>query len=308
MAQDSKIQWTHHTFNPWVGCTKVSDGCKFCYAETLMDTRYGKAKWGPKGTRVIKADSGWREPLKWNRLAEQAGERHRVFCASLADVFEGGATMPAEEWPKVEAARARLFDLIYQTPQLDWLLLTKRPENIMAAVFRAYDGEHATGGSRPMLQRWWYHLEPPPNVWLGTSVENQQAVGRVDCLRQVPAVVRFLSCEPLIGPVDLPLDGIDWVIVGGESGPGARPCDVDGIRSVVRQCRDATVPVFVKQLGGNVRDLNTTSASHFPDNQCWPKGTRTDHHRVLLNNRKGGDPSEWPEDLRVRQFPEVSHV
>lgn len=131
MAENSKIEWTHHTFNPWRGCTKVSEGCKFCYAETMSGRNPGTLGiWGPRGTRVVAAESYWRQPLKWDKAAEAAGEQHRVFCASLADVFEGPESMPASEWPKVQAARAQLFGFIEATPHLDWLLLTKRPQNI----------------------------------------------------------------------------------------------------------------------------------------------------------------------------------
>lgn len=160
MGQDSKIEWTHHTFNPWRGCTKVSDGCKHCYAETMSKRNPSVlGVWGPRGRRVVAAESYWRQPLAWNCDAEQAGERRRVFCASLADVFEGPETMPAESWPVVEAARARLWRLIEVTPWLDWLLLTKRPVNA------------AQNSYVPIT--WWERW--PDNVWIGTSVENQAA-------------------------------------------------------------------------------------------------------------------------------------
>lgn len=227
MGADSKIEWTHHTFNPWMGCTKVSPECANCYAEELMDTRYGKTKWGPRGLRVIKAESGWREPLKWNRDAASKGERARVFCASLADVFEWNDTMPKEAWAAVCAARERLFNLIDETPWLDWLLLTKRPENIRKAM-----------------------PSPPLNVWLGTSVGNANAKHRIDTLRNTPASVRFLSCEPLIGPLGkLNLDGIHWVIAGGESGPHARPMHPEWAREIRDQCQAAGVAFFFKQWG-----------------------------------------------------------
>lgn len=131
MAENSKIEWTTHTFNPWRGCTKVSEGCRNCYAET-MSGRNPKVLgvWGPSGTRVVASEAMWREPLKWNADAAKRGVHARVFCASLADVFEGPETMPADAWPKVRAARVRLFHLMNATPHLDWLLLTKRPENV----------------------------------------------------------------------------------------------------------------------------------------------------------------------------------
>jgi protein gp37 len=288
MAENSKIQWTDHTFNPWRGCTKVSAGCKNCYAETMSGRNPGTlGVWGPKGTRVVASESYWRQPLKWNREAKAAGERRRVFCASLADVFEGWDTMPAASHDAVMAARKRLGKLINDTPYLDWLLLTKRPENVLALA-------------ADMWVRFVRDAPLPVNVWIGTSVENQETADkRIPELLKVPAAVRFLSCEPLLGPIDFfhgPKDwglltGIHWVIVGGESGPGARPCDVNWIRSIVGQCRAAGVEVFVKQLGAQPHD--TSDGSDRPN-----AGTLID-----LNDRKGGDLAEFPPDLRVREFP-----
>ena len=119
MAENSKIEWTDHTFNPWIGCTKVSDGCKNCYAESLMDKRWGKVKWGPQGQRQRTSDENWKKPFAWDRQAAKQGIRYRVFCASLADVFEDNDQV--SDW------RLDLFDMIKVTPNLDWLLLTKRP-------------------------------------------------------------------------------------------------------------------------------------------------------------------------------------
>lgn len=261
--EHTKIQWADHTFNPWIGCTKVSEGCKNCYAEAL-DKRFGKRRWGSSAPRERTSEANWRKPLLWNKKAQEAGERHRVFCASLADVFD--AEVP-QKW------RNDLWSLIVATPSLDWLLLTKRPQNAR------WDG---------MMPRRWLESGTPANVWVGTSVEDQQtAEKRIPLLLDAPAPVRFLSLEPLLGPVDLTRladdvgardgleAGIHWVIVGGESGPGARPCEVEWIRSIVDQCRLNDVPVFVKQLGS----------------------------RAGLTDPKGGDPAEWPMDLRVREFP-----
>ena len=265
MAENSHIEWTHHTFNPWRGCTKVSEGCKFCYAETLSARNHATlGVWGPKGSRPIAAESYWRQPLKWDRLAKESGERPRVFCASLADVFEGQETMPDDQWEGVVLARSRLFDLIEATQNLDWLLLTKRPENV-----------------RGMTDiRWPDSL--PDNLWIGTSVEDQKTANeRIPHLLQVPTKVRFLSCEPLLGPVSLNIhlsgcggsvfldclrgieewgtddesdtsyseNHIDWVIVGGESGKNARPMHPDWARSLRDQCQAAGVPFLFKQWG-----------------------------------------------------------
>jgi protein gp37 len=290
VAENSKIEWTTHTFNPWRGCTKVSAGCANCYAETLSGrnpTTLGV--WGPNGTRVVAAESQWRQPLKWERQAkadferwQEAAryarseydavgtyERPRVFCASLADVFEGRGTMPHGFAHTIEAARLRLFRLIHATPNLDWLLLTKRPHLIrdgIAAALRLVD-VYAEDAAADMLTDW-LGGKPPANVWLGTSVEDQKAADeRIPHLLMVPAKVLFLSMEPLLGPVDITrhLDGtgsvvrcahegvegvrLNWVIVGGESGGGSRPMHPNWVRSIRDQCQHAGVAFFFKQWG-----------------------------------------------------------
>lgn len=242
MGENSAIEWTDHTFNPWIGCTKVSPGCDHCYAETLATNRLGVA-WGPHAERRRTAESTWRQPLAWNRKAAREGKRARVFCASLADVFDNQVPV---KW------RDDLWTLIAETPHLDWLLLTKRPQNISQMLPGAWRNE-----------AW-------PNVWLGTTVEHQaEADRRIRHLLAVPAKVRFLSCEPLLGPVDLrhlpswaPRDNFDalmsdgisdarihWVIAGGESGPGARPMHPEWARALRDQCAAAGVPFFFKQWG-----------------------------------------------------------
>lgn len=244
--ENSKIEWTDHTFNPWIGCTKVSPGCQHCYAEALAG-RFGKAEWGPTAHRVQTSAANWRKPLGWARKAKATGKRARVFCASLADVFE--------DRHEVNGWRVSLLELIELTHSLDWLLLTKRPENVTRLI------EQAAGRSVQSF------FERNPHVWIGTSVENQeQADKRIPLLLDVPAPVRFLSCEPLLGPVDLvewlspdishPSHGIlvgdsriDWVIVGGESGPHARWMLPDWVRQVQADCEDANVPFFFKQWG-----------------------------------------------------------
>ena len=222
MAQDSKIEWTDATFNPWWGCTKVSDGCKFCYAHTIAN-RFGHEIWGPGATRRTFGENHWREPLRWNRRAQDNGERTRVFCASMADVFDPEA--PTEE-------RERLWQLIRDTPNLDWQILTKRPHLIAQDLPSDWEDGY-------------------PNVWLGTSVEDERVVNRIEALTNVPAIVHFLSLEPLIGPISqLPLEGIEWAIVGGESGPGARPMNAQWVEDIRLQCETENVPFFFKQWGG----------------------------------------------------------
>lgn len=251
---NSKIEWTTHTFNPWWGCMKVSAGCKNCYAEA-MDKRWDGGNWGPDSNRRPMGEAYWKQPLKWNKSAAAAGVQAKVFCASMGDVFEGHRdTIPHLQ---------RLFVLINQTPNLIWQLLTKRPENIMELV-----------------PSWWIKHGFPPNVWIGTSVEDQPAADtRIPHLLKVPAAVRFLSCEPLLGSIALrrkaiddkeiiqatlmgQLDeysrpvqrGIDWVIAGGESGHGARPMHPDWVRGLRDQCEAADVPFLLKQWGEWVPD------------------------------------------------------
>ncbi len=226
MAKDSAIEWTHHTFNPWWGCTKISPGCKHCYAETFSH-RIGQDIWGARADRRFFGDAHWREPLKWNAEAFAVGERRRVFCASMADVFEHRT--------ELNPVRERLWKLIADTPGLDWLLLTKRPERVLASV--------------PWGKTW------PTNVWAGVTAENQKwAEKRIPLLLELPATVRFLSCEPLLGPLDLQpwtkgKRRVDWVIAGGESGHKARPMNPEWARSLRDQCHAANVAFHFKQWG-----------------------------------------------------------
>jgi protein gp37 len=197
--ENSKIEWTDNTFNPWIGCTRVSPGCQHCYAETLMDQRYGRVKWGPQGTRQRTSEANWKKPLQWNRQAEKEGRRIKVFCASLADVFEDNEQLI--DW------RLDLFEqLIAKTPNLDWLILTKRP-NIAFTFFRV---------RRDLCL---------PNIRMGVSIEDQKrADERREVFRLIPIESKFVSYEPALGPVDWAgWEFIDWLICGGESGPGARP-------------------------------------------------------------------------------------
>ena len=274
MGANTSIAWTDHSWNPWWGCVKVSPGCTNCYAATFAK-RVGEDVWGPNAPRRFFGDKHWAEPLKWNRDAGQAGVRKRVFCASMADVFE-------DRHDLVEP-RERLVQLIHDTPNLDWQILTKRPENVNR-LSPWFDGRNGP--------------EWPRNIWLGTTCEDQQrADERIPHLLAVPAVVRFLSVEPMLGPMDLDFlrgcrgcnhpgnllttwnehgrcsecdgtrhepSGIHWVIVGGESGGGARPFDVAWARSIVAQCREAGVACFVKQLGAHPIEGGTSPRRRGP--------------------------------------------
>ena len=211
--ENSKIEWTDHTFNPWIGCAKVSPGCAHCYAETL-NNRMGWAEWGKGGKRKRTSPANWRKPHQWNASAN--GSRPRVFCASLADWLD--EEVP-DEW------RDDLLNLIAETPNLDWLLLTKRIDRAVG-------------------------MELPENVWLGTSSEDQARWDeRIPVLMSIPATIHFVSAEPLIGPIHMGETRPEWLIVGGESGPKARPMEKDWVRHLHDQCDDRTA-FFFKQWGG----------------------------------------------------------
>lgn len=263
MAENSAIEWTDHTFNPWVGCTKISPGCDHCYAEGWAK-RTGRGElWSHVAERSRTSTANWRLPVKWNAKAQAEGRRYRVFCASLADVFDNAVP---DEW------RADLFALIRSTPHLDWLLLTKRIGNARTMIEQAMRDQGDEGDQHAS----W----PWPNVWIGATIVNQEEADRdIPKLLATPARVRFLSMEPLLGPVNLgkwlwsccgnpttgaeymgqreeiccgepePRDVLDWVIVGGESGPGARPMHPDWARSLRDQCAAAGVPFLFKQWG-----------------------------------------------------------
>jgi protein gp37 len=306
MSANSKIEWTDHTFNPWIGCTKVSPGCAHCYAET-EDKRRGWTPdgWGKGKPRKRTTEAYWRQPRKWDsncRAGAPPAARPRVF-PSLCDWLDDEVRI---EW------LVDFLDLIRLTPNLDWLLLTKRPELWMKRLVKVMKHNEDSGGGRKFHQWILDWVAPigfsraPANVWLGVSVEDQpRAEERVMTLLKTPAAVRFLSCEPLLGPINLrkisatPFitisalekttfahQTVDWVIVGGESGPHARPCAIEWVRDLVLQCQTATIPVFVKQLGA----VPTRDGLYFPPN--------------MIRDRKGGNPAEWPEDIRVR---EMSH-
>ena len=231
MAEHTPIEWTDHTFNPWIGCTKISAACDFCYAEA-WDARglHGlEARWGPHANRTRTSKANWSITLRLQKKAKAEGKRYRVFCASLADVFDNHKSI-LPEW------RDDLWALIRKCPDLDFLMLTKRPQNI-----RRYLPDDWGDGYQ--------------NVWLGATVESQKEADRLAALTSIPAVVRFLSMEPLMGKVDLSayIDKIDWVITGGENGKNFRPVDPDWFRFLRDQCVAAYVPFLFKQWEGATR-------------------------------------------------------
>lgn len=254
LSSGTLIEWAHFTFNPWIGCTKVSAECKNCYAETWSE-RMGSAAvkgvkvWGPDAARHLTSDANWREPYRWNRAAMEAGERWRAFCASLADIFEGRADL--------DVLRARLWKVVEECTWIDWLFLTKRPENVLAMVPASW------------LTKW------PPHVWIGTSAGTQATFDeRLPHLAKIPAPVRFVSCEPMLGPVDISAyaDAIDWVICGGESGAHARPMNVAHARALRDQCVSLGVAFFLKQWGehdADGSDLGKKNTGRVLDGRTW---------------------------------------
>lgn len=220
MAEKTIIAWTDHTWNLAWGCTKVSPGCKNCYADTLS-ARYGWDVWGPTANRRTFGQKHWDEPLKWNDQAWKEGRRHKVFCSSMCDNFENH--------PTIDHERQKLWPLIRATPNLDWQLLTKRSERIADNLPEDWE-------------------EGYPNVWLGVSIENNDYVYRADDLRVIPAAMRFISYEPALGPLDdLDITGIDWIIYGGESGPGFRPENKQWARDIYERCQKNGTAFFHKQ-------------------------------------------------------------
>jgi protein gp37 len=308
MGELTKIQWCDHTFNPVVGCEPISPGCKFCYAKALVE-RFGK----DFSNRVRTGETNWKQPVKWNRIyTEEVAKcealrvshlrprRPRVFCASLSDWLD-------KEWP-IEVL-ADLLKLIHDTPNLDWLLLTKRPENwrerILSAIKYSWERENAnlireknfTGKNWVLTLDKWLGGEPPRNVWIGTTIEHRDYLEpRGKALLDIPARVHFISHEPAVSMVDfrpyLGPDKVNWLITGGESHPDknkARPYYTTWARKIIRQCREAGVWPFVKQMGSYCLDLDTNK-------------------RLELADKKGGDMAEWPEDLRVREFPKLKEA
>lgn len=310
MGKNSGIEWTEHTFNPWWGCDKVSPACKNCYAEAFA-YRIGfngrprvaapgsrpkpslPLLWGPSGQRRFFGDDHWAEPLRWQAEAQAAGQRARVFCASMADV--------AEDRRELASPRQRLGQLILATDALDWLLLTKRQDNIEGMRRELWPG-------RP--DRWW-----PSNVWMGVTAEDDEhAQLRIPRLLECGAHTLFVSYEPALGLIhwrpewlrersewsDLQ-DRLDWIIVGGESGHGARDFNLVCARRTIDACRGTDVSVFVKQLGAKPMEIVD---SRGPDG----RGTIATQHLRILDERgnhdgHGKNRAYWPHDVDVRQVP-----
>lgn len=332
--KDTRIEWADHSWSPWRGCTKVSKGCENCYAETLSKRNPAVlGEWGKGRPRVLAKN--WIDPVHWQKQTAMDMPRPRVF-PSLCDWLDDEVPI---EW------LARFLKLIHDTPSLDWLLLTKRPANWESRSLEACQHLASMSAAEAPAVRWlmgWRRgWDLPRNVWFGVSVEDQErAKERIPILLGIPAAVRWLSLEPLLGPVDLThidcestskwcqidaLTGrhtdmgrpcfevpkLDWLVIGGESGPKARPCNIRWIRHLAQQGRDAGVPVFVKQMGARVV-LPPCRQNHFdwrhktsnhdrPDDKLFVEDG--DQWRVLLRDPKGGDALEWPEAFRIRNYP-----
>lgn len=255
------IQWAIYTFNAWMGCRKVAEECGNCYITGTVPLRTRGIVHGAQ--RVRTSASTWKQPLTWNRKAEREGTRPRVFCLSLGDWLDDEVPI---DW------FIDLLALIDATPHLDWLLLTKRPQNFEPRMRQVQSALDLCGG--------WVDGFAPPNVWIGVSAGADQAAALA-----IPAKIHFLSCEPMLRPLDTTHAAkFDWIIFGGESGKKARQCDQDWIREGVQFCREHGVAPFVKQMGSASRWSGVAESFRFKDSH-------------------GGDWEEWPEDLRVREFP-----
>jgi protein gp37 len=303
----SNIEWTQKTWNPIAGCSKVSPGCANCYAEVMAGRLAAMGQTKYQGLTVLQGKHRrWTGKIAFDRHALYEPIRRTkpttYFVNSMSDLFHEEVT---------EDQLNEIFTVMAVCHQHTFQVLTKRPdfaEEYLSASMRLeeiYCNWTSFSGGPAEVECW-----PLPNVHIGVSIENANVKHRIDALRGIPAALRFLSIEPLIADVgELNLYHIDWVIVGGESGHGSRPCNVQWIRNVVRQCREQNVPVFVKQMGAvpiaaACRQLHHEwgegKFSYYPDAKS------SDFWRIKLKHRKGANISEWPEDLRVRQMPEVT--
>ncbi|TNC80279.1 MAG: hypothetical protein C9356_15240 [Oleiphilus sp.] len=268
MAETTGISWTDHTFNPWWGCTKIAPGCDNCYAATL-DQRTGGNYWDLKQAPRRTNPSNWNKVQTWNHKAESQGVRRKVFCGSMMDWCDKDA--PA-------GARDDLFALIRNTPWLDWQLLTKR----------------ATLIERCLPSDWG---EGYPNVWLGVTVENPEfGYPRIEALQRIPAEVKFLSAEPLLARLDgfaSRLGGINWVIIGGESGPGHRTMKSEWAEDAVAQCRRVAVPIWFKQWGGNGPEKGGSIINGIEIKE-WP---RTDYLYANSSSKLPASTAESPDSI-----------
>lgn len=273
MAENSEIAWTDHTVNPWWGCAKVSPACANCYAEGVAH-RFGGDLWGPDAPRRIRIEAAASEALRYERRAVKQGVRFKVFCASMADFFE--------DRPDLDLPRLEFLDVIRQTPHLDWLILTKRPDAVQSALLRAFEAVMVDGGEIATWLAHWLDGKPPTNVWMGTTVESQEwAQKRLPSLLSIPAARHFVSIEPMLEAVNIAewlkptaaRPRLDWVIVGGESGRNARAMSLLWAISLRTQCATAGVSFFMKQLS----------------EKGWPKTFR--------------DFETFPYQIHAREFP-----
>lgn len=337
MAKDTKITWANNTFNPWIGCAKVATGCANCYAEREMEHHWKKVIWGPDGTRKRTSKKYWGQLARWNAEAAAAGTRPRIFCASLADVFEefdgpimttegkqdiilgkdgrASSNSPSNPRMTMDDCRLDLFEQIDRCENLDFLLLTKRPENVLR-MWPAYRGERTIG-----------HIGPPrrQNVWLGVSVAEQKDYDKnwpiLDALRDLARFV-WISAEPLVGPIkcnfksprvrcnfcgfvhgkfDAPncinckrriydvglhelINDVDWMVVGGESGDKARPMKPEWATDLLSECRNAGIAYFFKQFGEWVSEWHPASLAdnkRAEPNEAFVKLIRDNDGRIV---------------------------
>lgn len=308
MGKETNIQWCDATWSPWLGCRKVSEECDNCYITETTPFRVRGIEHGSQ--RVELSEAYWRQPVRWNAQVEKEElERCKAGESAVDDepIHHPRVFPSLCDWLDKEVPirlLARFLKLIHDTPNLDWLLLTKRIQNFMERMDEAMRYMvHEAWDSRVIdwVINWKEGAAIPGNIWLGVSAGTQDAAdARIPQLFNTPARVRFISVEPMLESVNLAPhfltqglqrawpSKIHWVIVGGESGPKARPCNMEGIRDIVRQCAAANVPCYVKQLGS------------------LPVFDVANEFSRIIRDKKGGHIAEWPEDIRVRQFPELA--
>ena len=279
----TKIQWTEKTWNPLVGCSRVSEGCRHCYAErtAFRNAAMGIPQYKGLTKKTKSGEIHWKKPS-------------RIFVNSMSDLFHEKVK---DEWID------HIFAIMATAVQHTFQVLTKRPGRMADYAQALADGRRRlppVWDEREQRERHWEGL--PPNVWLGVSVEDQATADeRIPLLLKTPAAIRWVSYEPALGPVDFSsclADGLDWIVVGGESGPGARRFDLAWARQTIAQCRAAGVAVFVKQMGSR-----PIVCRHPAPLDAWEPVTGQNGQPIQLTNTKGGDMAEWPKALRVRDYP-----
>jgi protein gp37 len=325
MGAQTNIQWCDHTYNPWRGCRKVAEECENCYITGTTPFRVAGQTHG--SVRVRAGEDHRKEPLRWNKrpwICDHCGFASAIrdgLCGSCKQVGKHRAkvfSLSLGDWLDKENVEIEWFVellwTIFSTPELTYLLVTKRPGNFPDRIYKAAASAGLTGQPQNFVL-WlyeWAQGKAPANVWIGVSQGADQ-----EAALEIPAVVHFLSCEPMLRPLDMThAYRFDWIIFGGESGTNARPCNVDWIQEGLKYCRENEIAAFVKQLGAapvytaagmefKSEDGRDFVRQRMADPKCWIPYNSPHNLAPKITHKKGGDMAEWPEQLRVREFPKV---